>query len=138
MARLDKLKELYGKASVLDEDNPLQLMNKLSIYGQILELQGRFHSESVAAWKLAEMVRRETLASSMAYGAELEGAEPAKTAKEKEAVAEVIAAEKRKAEAIAEAEAWRWRNAYQSTIEQINIMKKRYDHLVNVYEKGGI
>jgi hypothetical protein len=136
-SKTEKLTELYKKANVLDENFPAQLMDKLSIYGQILELLGGFHAQSVEAWKLAEATRRETIASAQAYGAELEGAE-GKTAKDREAIAEVVGANARKAEGKAEAEATRWKNAYNSTIEQINIMKKRYDHLVNVFNKGGI
>jgi hypothetical protein len=135
--KAEKLTELYKRASILDESLPAQLMDKLSIYGQILELLGGFHASSVEAWKLAEATRRETIASAMVYGAELEGAE-AKTAKDREAIAEVVGAKARAAEGKAEAEATRWKNAYNSTIEQINIMKKRYDHLVNVFQKGGI
>jgi hypothetical protein len=137
MSNLEKLTLLYKKASGLDENLPAQLMDKLSIYGQILELLGGFHASSVESWKLAEATRRETIASAIAYGAELQGAE-AKTAKDREAIAEVVGAKTRAAEGKAEAEATRWKNAYNSTVEQINIMKKRYDHLVNVFNKGGI
>jgi hypothetical protein len=137
MSNLQKLSELYKQASKMDEENPKQLINKLSIYGRILELIGGFHAQSVEAWKLAEATRRETIASAIVYGVELEGAE-AKTAKDREAIAEVVGAKARAAEGKAEAEATRWKNAYNSTIEQINIMKKRYDHLVNVFNKGGI
>jgi hypothetical protein len=137
MSKTEKLSQLYKKASVLDENLPAQLMDKLSIYGQILELLGGFHAQSVEAWKLAEATRRETIASAQAYGAELEGAKGS-TAKDREAIAEVVGAKARAAEGKAEAEATRWKNAYNSTIEQINIMKKRYDHLVNVFNKGGI
>jgi hypothetical protein len=70
------------------------------------------------------------------YGADLEGAE-VKTAKDREAVAEVCGAQARRDEAIAESEAQRWRNAYQANIEMIQILKKKYDHLREV-SKGGI
>lgn len=138
--KAEKLALLYNQASGLDEDNPKQLIDKLSIYGRILELIGGFHASSVEAWKLAEATRRETIASAIVYGAELADIEDtkAKTAKDREAIAEVVGAKARAAEGKAEAEATRWKNAYNSTIEQINIMKKRYDHLVNVFNKGGI
>jgi hypothetical protein len=106
-------------------------MDKLSLYGQILEIIGGLHSESVGAWKMAEAFRRETLAT--IYSLDPEG-----TVKDKENKAEMGATQARREEAKAEAEAQRWKNAYNSTNEQINIMKKRYDHLVNVFQKGGI
>lgn len=134
--RTDKLKTLYDRAKGLNEDLPMDLMNKLSIYGQILELIGALHAEAIGAWKLAEAKRREVIASATVYDAEIEGIK-VKTAVEKAAAAEVIGASVRQAEGKAEQEATRWKNAYNSTNEQINIMKKRYDHLVNV-AKGGI
>jgi hypothetical protein len=126
----DKLKELYKSASTFNEDFPAQLMNKLSIYGQILEILGGLHSEAVGQWKLAEAKRRETLAT--VYSLDPEGSN-----KDRENKAEMAAAQSRKEEAETERDATRWKNAYNSTSEQINIMKKRYDHLVNV-AKGGV
>lgn len=136
--RTKKLAQIYKKADSLDEDIPIQLMQKLTLYGQALEIIGGLHAESVKAWKLAEAKRREVIASSIIYGAEIEG-EPVtiKTAKDREAAAEVIGATARREEALAEAEAQRWKNAYQSTLEMINILKKKYDHLKEV-AKGGI
>jgi hypothetical protein len=135
-SKTEKLTELYKKANHLNEELPKDLMDKLSLYGQVLELIGGLHSEAVKAWKLAEAKRRETIASSIVYGAELEGAE-VKTAKDREAVAEVIAAEARREEALTESEAQRWKNAYVSTQEMIQILKKKYDHLRAV-AGGGI
>jgi hypothetical protein len=134
--KAERLADLYKKANALNEELPLDIMNKLSLYGQILELIGGLHADSVKAYRLAEAKRRETIASAIVYGAELEGAE-VKTAKDREAVAEVIGATARKEEALAEAEAQRWKNAYQSNIEMIQILKKKYDHLKEV-SKGGI
>lgn len=131
MSRTEKLSQLYKKASSLNEDLPPQLMDKLSIYGQILELIGGLHADSVGTWKLKEAARRETLAT--IYSLDPEGSN-----KDRENKAEMGAAIARREEAEAEKEATRWKNAYNSTNEQINIMKKRYDHLVNVLNKGGV
>jgi hypothetical protein len=131
MTKTEKLALLYKKASALNEDLPKELMDKLSIYGQILEIIGGLHSEAVGVWKMAEANRRETLAS--VYTLDVNGSN-----KDREQRAEMAAAEARREEAKAEQEAQRWKNAYNSTSEQINIMKKRYDHLVNVFNKGGI
>lgn len=136
MNRAEKLSALYKKANSLNEELPKELIEKLSLYGQILEVIGGLHSEAVKAWRLAEAKRRETIASAIVYGAELEGTQ-ANTAKEKEAAAEVIGAQARREEAIAEAEAQRWKNAFVSTSEFLQILKKRYDHLREI-SKGGI
>ena len=135
--KTEKLAELYKKANNMNDELPKELIEKLSLYGQILEIIGGLHAEAVKAWKLAEANRREVIAAAIAYGAELEGAETPKTAKEREAAAEVVGAEARKKEALAEYEATRWRNAYQSTLEMIQILKKKYEHLSNI-AKGGI
>ena len=131
MSKTDKLTLLYKKASTLNEDLPKELMDKLSLYGQILEIIGGLHAEAVGAWKMAEALRRETIAT--CYSLDPEGSN-----KDREHKAEMAATQARQEEAQTEKEATRWKNAYNSTNEQINIMKKRYDHLVNVFQKGGI
>ena len=128
--KTDRLAELYKKANVLNEDFPAQLMDKLSLYGQILELIGGLWAQATREWKLAESNRRQTIAS--VYSLDPEG-----TVKDKEMKAEMAASEWRRAEAEGEAESLRWKAAYTSTQEQIQIMKKRYDHMKEV-AKGGV
>lgn len=139
--KTDRLAGLYTKATGLNEEIPKELMDKLSLYGQILEVIGGFHASSVKAWKLAEARRRETIASAMVYGVEMSSDDgelmQVKTAKDREAAAEIIGAQARREEAIAEGEAQRWKNAYTSTLEMIQILKKKYDHMKEV-SKGGI
>jgi hypothetical protein len=130
MSRTEKLSELYKKANGLNEDLPKELIDKLSIYGQILELLGGLHAESVGAWKLAEALRRET--HSTIYSLDPNGSN-----KDREMKAEMAASEWRRKEAEGEAESLRWKTAYTSTQEQIQILKKKYDHLKEV-AKGGI
>jgi hypothetical protein len=141
MSKTEKLAQLYKKANSLNEDLPKELMDKLSLYGQILEILGGLHAEAVKEWKLAEAKRREVIATAIVYGVEMaaDDGEPmqVKTAKEKEAAAEVIGSQTRREEALAEAEAQRWKNAYSSTLEMVNILKKKYDHLKEV-AKGGV
>lgn len=126
---LDKLKSLYSQANSLNEDLPGDVMKKLSLYGQILEILGGFHANSVRAWKLAEAHRREAIASAYSYS---DG-----SIKDKENNAEVAAAPKRREEAEAEAEATRWKNAYISTQEQIQILKLQLKDMKEV-AKGGV
>ena len=128
--RIAKLTDLYKKADVLDEELPAQLMQKLSIYGQILELLGGMWAAATKDWKLAEAKRRETIATVYSLN-------PNGTTKDKEMQAEMSAAEWRKKEAEYEAEALRWKAAYIATQEQIQILKKKYEHMKEV-AKGGI
>jgi hypothetical protein len=130
MTKTEKLAQLYKKANGCNEDFPAELMNKLSLYGQILEIIGGLHAEAVGDWRLKEAIRRETI--STCYSLDPEGSN-----KDRENKAEMAGSQARQAEGDAEREATRWKNAYISTQEQIQIMKKRYDHLVNV-SKGGI
>ena len=127
--RIVQLEELYRKANELDEEFPKQLIEKLGIYGQILEILGRMWASAQADWKLAEAKRRETIAT--VYSLDPEGSN-----KDREMKAEMAAAEWRRKEAQFEAEALRWKNAYTSTLEQIQILKKKYEHLSNVAQGG--
>lgn len=131
----DKLRTYYNAADKLNEEFPKELMDKLSIYGRILEIIGGLHADALREWKLAESERKGTIAETYMIVLN-EGDKPA-TSKYREMVAEQTAIDLRRKEAIAESEAMRWRNAYNSVLEQIQIMKKRYEHLTNV-SKGGI
>lgn len=126
--RGERLAELYKQANSLNEDLPGDIIKKLSLYGKILEILGGFHASSVKAWKLAEATRRETLASAYSYS---QG-----TGADRTNLAEVAAAESRRNEAEAEAEATRWKNAYISTQEQIQIMKLQLKDMKEVAGGG--
>ncbi|PEQ09138.1 hypothetical protein [Bacillus toyonensis] len=112
----DKLKDLYTKAAGLDENLPGDLLQKLKTYGDILSLTGKLHAAALNDWKMAEAIRKETISKCFTYN-------PSGTAKEREMQAEFAASEHRKVEAQAEASCMRWRNAYNSTTEIINILK---------------
>jgi hypothetical protein len=129
--RIKKLKELYERADALNEELPKELMDKLTIYGEILELIGRLWASATKDWKLAEVRRREAIATAYSLN-------PNGTVKDKEMLAEKGAVQWREKEALYEAEALKWKAMYIATQEQINIMKKKYEHLVNVLQKGGI
>ncbi|MBU5342299.1 hypothetical protein [Caldifermentibacillus hisashii] len=130
MSKIDDLKRLYSQASKLDEEYPKQIIDKLSIYGQILEILGNLWAAATLDWKMAEAKRRETIAN--VYSLDPQGSN-----KDKEMKAEMAAAKWRQEEAKYEAETQRFKNAYTSVLEQIQILKKRYEHLVNV-SKGGV
>jgi hypothetical protein len=129
MSKIDRLRELYAKTNGLDEDYPKDLLDKLSIYGQILSIIGDLHADSTKDWKLAEAQRRDSIAN---FYSKFEG-----TVKDKEMEAEAKSKNERQKEAEYEGESLKWKNRYNSTVEQIQIMKKKYDHLREV-SKGGI
>ncbi|MGI0534978.1 hypothetical protein KFD70_22065 [Bacillus pfraonensis] len=126
----EKLKELYARAAGLNEDLPGDLLEKLKIYGDILSLTGKLHAASLSDWKMAEAVRKETIAKCFTYN-------PNGTAKEREMQAEFAASDHRKAEAQAEANCMRWRNAYNSTSEIINILKIQLKDMKDL-KNGGV
>jgi hypothetical protein len=129
--KVKRLGELYKQANQLNEEFPKELIEKLSIYGQILEIIGGLWADAHSEWKLAEAKRKDTIAS--VYTLDPEG-----TNKDREMKAEMAAKEWRLKEAQFEGEALRWRAAYTSVVEQINIMKKRYEHMQNVLNNSGI
>lgn len=114
--KLEALQNYYKEADSLNEELPGDLMKKLKLYGKILEIIGFLHAAALKDWKVAEATRKETISKCFTYN-------PNGTAKEREMQAEFAASEHRKAEAQAEASCMRWRNAYNSTTEIINILK---------------
>lgn len=123
--RIEKLEKLYKQAEKLNDEFPKELIEKLSIYGQILEILGRMWASATNDWKMAEAKRRETIAT--VYSLDPDGSN-----KDRE-----MKAEWRRKEAQYEAEALRWKVAYTSVVEMINILKKKYEHMTNVL-KGGV
>lgn len=130
MSDTEQLKQLYKQANVLNEELPSDLIKKLSIYGSILRITGKLHADSLKDWKLAEAKRKETIATVYTY-------DPEGTVKDKEYKGEVAAIQFRKEEAIAEAECMRWRNAYTSCQEYIQILKMQIRDVQEV-AKGGV
>ena len=122
----DRLKRLYTEIESLRDDIPAQKSRKIHLLGQVLQIIGKFHADAVRAHGRAYAGRKriwgETIASH-------EG-----TAKDKEGLAEVKAYEARLKEADAEADMWRWRNAFIATQELINAEKKDLEVLMKEYE----
>lgn len=126
----EKLKDLYGKAAGLNEELPGDLLQKLKIYGDILSLTGKLHASALSDWKMAEAIRKETIAKCFTF-------DPEGTAKEREMKAEFAASDHRKNEAQAEANCMRWKNAYNSTSEIINILKIQLKDMKDL-NSGGV
>jgi hypothetical protein len=130
MSDTEQLKQLYAQANSLNEELPADLIKKLSIYGSILRITGKLHADSLKDWKMAEAKRKETIATVYTY-------DPEGTVKDKEYKGEVAATQFRQEEAIAEAECMRWRNAYTSCQEYIQILKMQIRDTQEV-AKGGV
>ncbi|PEE42826.1 hypothetical protein [Bacillus pseudomycoides] len=126
----EKLKDLYTKAAGLNEELPGDLLQKLKIYGDILSITGKLHASALSDWKMSEAIRKETIAKCFTF-------DPEGTAKEREMKAEFAASDHRKNEAQAEAACMRWKNAYNSTSEIINILKIQLRDMKDI-DKGGI
>lgn len=130
MSDTEELKQLYKQANALNEELPAELIKKLSLYGAILRITGKLHADSLKEWKLAEAKRKETVATVYSL-------DPNGTSKEREMKGEMAATEFRKEEAIAEAESMRWKNAYTSCQEYIQILKMQIRDTQEV-AKGGV
>mgnify|MGYP001218578503 CR=1 FL=1 len=130
LERIQRMAELYEKANKLNEELPKDLLEKMSIYGEILEIIGGLWASATNEWKYCESMRRETIAKQYAL-------DPEGSNRDREMRAEAFASEWRHKEAIYEAESLRWKNLYNSKLEQIQILKKKYEHMKEV-AKGGI
>lgn len=130
MTQEEKLATLYKHAAELNEELPAELLKKMKLYGEIIGITGRLHAAALSDWKMHEALRKEAIASCFTY-------DPDGTAKEREMKAEYAASEHRKREAKAEGECMRWRNAYNSTTECINIMKLQFRDMKDL-GNGGI
>jgi hypothetical protein len=125
----EHLKQLYNQANSLNEELPAELIKKLSLYGAILRITGKLHADSLKDWKLAEAKRKETIATVYSL-------DPNGTSKEREMKGEMAATQFRQEEAVAEAECMRWRNAYTSCQEYIQILKMQIRDIKSVDEGG--
>jgi hypothetical protein len=125
----DKLKRIYNEADALSHEIPAELSKKITLYTRALLIVGRYHADAVRAHGKAYAERKrvwgETILSSSG------------TAKDKEGMAEKECYPYRVQEADAEGEMWTWRNAYNSTQEVINALKKELDTLMVEYGKTG-
>ena len=121
----DRLKRLYGEIESLSDEIPQQKSRKIYLLGQVLQIIGKFHADAVRAHGRAYAERKRI------WGETIAGV--GGTAKDKEGIAEVNSYEARLKEADAEADMWRWRNAFIATQELINAEKKDLEVLMKEY-----
>lgn len=122
-----KLDQLYKKANDYNEDIPSDLAKKIVVYTEILRVLGVYIAHSTYKLGQIEADRRREYAIAIVR----EGG----TAKEREGKAELRITKYRKMEYQAEADLIKWKNAYDSTKELINALKKQLEVLL--LEWGG-
>lgn len=125
-----QLSILYKQVNGLSDELPGDVLKKLKLYAEILTWTGKLHASSLKSWKLSEAKRKETIATVYTY-------DPEGTVKDREYKGEVAATQSRREEAEYEAECMRWRNAYTSTIEVINILKIQLKDMKDL-NSGGV
>jgi hypothetical protein len=137
VSKTEKLAQLYKQANALNEDLPKELMDKLSVYGKILELIGGLWADAECEYGLAKNEREYAIDNAIYYRPSIEDGEVPSSDKRAEAVGGLLAKELKDKEKELSSEVLRWKNAFYSVDSQIQILKKKYDHLKEV-SKGGI
>lgn len=122
-----KLDQLYFKANSFNEEIPSELAKKIVVYTEILRVLGTYIS--LASYKLGTIQtdrKREYALALVQEGG---------TQKEREGKAELRITKYRRLEYKAESELIKWKNAFISTQELINALKKQLEVLL--LEWGG-
>jgi hypothetical protein len=128
-----KYKHLWGMTQKLNEDNPDHLQMKLTLYGQLYEWTGKFLASARSDARLAKLDRQEQEAKVFLKTPK---GKDGYTEKEREKKAFLAARLLIKREIEYENEADRWANARDSILEQINIMKRKQDVQINIFQRG--
>lgn len=130
-----RYKQVWGMTQRLNEENPDHLQMKLTLYGELYELTGKFLAAAKADAELMKIDRIE-------QEAKIYLASPNKkaggkyTEKERDAKATLATILLLKQETKFRNEAFRWENARDSLLEQINIMKRKQDIMTNVFQRA--
>lgn len=135
------LAELYHEANQKREDDPLELQEKLTLYGQIYETMGELEAVATGQAKLAYAQRHEVSARTYMHRRYRQDVNKKDTteklsAKERDSVAELACTPYRRKEAKYAEESKRWQNRRESVLEQINIMKRRQDLFSDTWDKA--
>lgn len=135
---LRSITELYREANEKLEDDPLELQEKMTIYGNIFELMGDLEAAATGQKELAYAYRQEMNAKKFFYTVNMKQGETTKklTADERKAIAELSVRQYRRNEARFAEESKKWKNRRDSVLEQINIMKRRQDLFTDQWGKA--
>ncbi len=133
--KLRALTAFYAEADEREETNPLQLQEKMTIYGNILEIMGDLEAEATGMEKLAYAYRQEMNANRF-LNSRTDNQGNKLTGDERKAVAEIAVKSFRRKEAKFAGASKKWRNRKESVLEQINIMKRRQDLFTDEWNKA--
>lgn len=135
---LRRLTELYEMAADKLDDDPLELQEKMTLYGDIFEIMGDLEAYAVGQKELAYAYRQEMKAKKFLHTLNMKIGDTAKklTADERNAVAELASRPYRRNEARFAEESKKWKNRRDSVLEQINIMKRRQDLFADQWGKA--
>lgn len=139
--KIGLLSELYSEAEQRDDNDPLELQEKLTLYGQVHEIMGDLEAFAVGQEKLNYAYRHEVYAQTYMhrrhkFDVNNEKTTEKLTSKEREMTAELAVKGYRRAEAIYLQNGKKWRNRRDSVLEQINIMKRRQDLFSDQWNKA--
>lgn len=109
-----EISRLRREADKLPDDNPVALMNKIELLAKCLVYIGRVSSHLDGAYKRVYAKRKYEHALAVT-----------RATKDKQAHAEIAVKELREEEAQAYEDMNRWRNAYNSTVEEVHSLKMR-------------
>lgn len=136
--QIARLSELYKMANDKLEDDPLELQEKLTLYGDIFEIMGDLEALAVGQKELAYAYRQETNAQKYLHTVNMKLGDTVKklTGDERKAVAELAVRDFRRNEARFAEASKKWKNRRDSVLEQINIMKRRQDLFADQFSKA--
>lgn len=135
---IEQYLRLSKMADRLDEDNPAQLLDKLRIYGQMLDVVKDLATAAKNDYKRAYAERKRAYAEYYLRSATLQNPYTGKkyTAIERREYAEIKIKNYREMEANLEKEADKWKYTFEMLVEQINIMKYRAKNIRSVYDNS--
>lgn len=137
---LKRLAELYMMTKEHDDSDPLDLQEKMTVYGQIFEIMGDMEAAALGQEKLAYAIRHEVAAQKYLHSKHVrkegESSLTKLTGDERKAVAEMAVKKYRRNEARFAQESKKWRNRREAVLEQINIMKRRQDLFGDQWDKA--
>lgn len=124
---IEKFIRLSETAESLDENNPMQLIQKMQLYGHMLDVVKDLATASKNDAKKAYSDRKRAYADSYLRSANVVSPHTNKklTSAERKEYAEMMITKYREREADLEQEAEKWKYTFEMLVEQINIMKYR-------------
>jgi hypothetical protein len=132
---LERYRQLWGMSQQCNEENPDELQQKLTLYGQLYELTGKYLAAARSDARLAKLERQEYEANQyMSTKNKKQGGDYTEEERKKKAFIAAIHLYKLETEYNNEAD--RWENARESILEQINIMKRKQDIQINLFARG--